>query len=154
VVTKETFQDAQMHLEFRSPLMAKARGQQRGNSGIYIHGKYEVQILDSYGLAGWYNECGGIYRVAAPMVNMCAPPTQWQTYDIDFRGPRFNDKGEKTENARLSVVHNGVLIHKDIELPSPTGGAMKSGEQPGGGPIMLQDHGNPVQFRNVWIVKK
>jgi len=152
IVTRKKFTDFKLHLEFRTPFMPDARGQGRGNSGVYLQGRYEVQILDSYGLEGKDNECGGIYSVAAPLVNMCAPPMQWQTYDITFYAPRFDNNGQKIKNARLTVLHNGVKIHENVEIPKPTGGALDSNiAEPGG--ICLQDHGNPVQFRNIWLVE-
>lgn len=152
VVTKGKFRDYKLHLEFRTPYMPTQRGQGRGNSGVYLAGRYEIQVLDSYGLEGLDNECGGIYRVARPRVNACAPPGQWQTYDIAFRAPRSDNNQKKTDNARLTVIHNGVTIHDKIELPGPTGGALDGDElQPGG--IYLQDHGNPVQYRNIWVVE-
>ena len=152
IVTKQKFTDFQLHVEFRSPFMPTAREQQRGNSGVYLQGRYEVQVLDTYGRERRDNYCGGIYQVAVPTVNMCAPPGQWQSYDITFRAPRFDDSGEKTENARLTVVHNGVTIHDDIELPQPTGGALDTDvAQPGG--IFLQDHSDRVQYRNIWLVE-
>ena len=127
--------------------MPEARGQGRGNSGVYLQGRYEVQVLDSYGLEGKDNECGGIYKVGAPLVNMCAPPMQWQTYDITFHAPKSESAG-----ATVTVVHNGVTIHNDLIIPKPTGGALDSNvTEPGG--IYLQDHGNPVQFRNIWLVE-
>ena len=150
LVSKQRFEDHKIHLEFRTPFMPKARGQARGNSGVYVQGRYEVQVLDSYGLEGKDNECGGIYKIAAPQVNMCLPPGQWQTYDITFRAPRFDDDGKKVENARISVVHNGVTIHDNIELPNPTGGGRRK-DIAAPGPLLLQDHGNRVQFRNIWI---
>jgi hypothetical protein len=150
LVSKQTFGDQRLHVEFRTPFMPDARGQNRGNSGVYVQGRYEVQVLDSYGLEGRDNECGGIYKVAAPRLNMCLPPMQWQTYDIVFRAPRFDDDGTKTENARITVIHNGVPIHEDLELPGPTGGGRKDKDaEPG--PLLLQDHGNRVQYRNIWI---
>ncbi len=152
IATKRGFTDIKLHLEFRTPFMPEARGQGRGNSGVYVQGRYEVQVLDSYGLEGRDNECGGIYKVAAPRVNMCAPPMQWQTYDITFRAARFDMKGKKTENARVTVVHNGVTIHEGQELPSATGSAKKKGEPPAPGPVSLQEHGNPMQYRNIWVV--
>lgn len=149
--TKQNLGDGVYHIEFRSPFMPNERGQKRGNSGVYVNGIYEVQILDSYGLEGLENECGGIYKAAAPRVNMCAPPGQWQTYDIDFRGPKFDAQGNKTANARITVRHNGVVIHENLELPSATPGGVAKEERPGPGPLMLQDHGDPVQFRNIWF---
>jgi len=152
IVTKRKFKDFKLHIEFRTPFMPDARGQGRGNSGVYLQGRYEVQVLDSYGLEGKDNECGGIYKVGAPLVNMCLPPGQWQTYDMTFRAPRFNAAGEKTGNAVVTVKHNGVTIHDERPIPGPTGGALdNNAAEPGG--IYLQDHGNPVQFRNVWVVE-
>jgi len=153
IITKKEFTDFKLHLEFRTPFMPEARGQGRGNSGVYLQGRYEIQILDSYGLEGRDNECGGIYKVAEPRVNMCAPPMQWQTYDIIFRAPRFDDSGRKTSDAWLATIHNGVKIHDRVKIPSPTGGAVDDNvAEPGG--ICLQDHGNPVQFRNIWLVEQ
>ena len=147
IVTRKKFTDFKLHLEFRTPFMPEARGQGRGNSGVYLQGRYEVQVLDSYGLEGMDNECGGIYKVGAPLVNMCAPPMQWQTYDITFHAPKSESAG-----ATVTVVHNGVTIHNDLIIPKPTGGALDSNvTEPGG--IYLQDHGNPVQFRNIWLVE-
>lgn len=152
IITKEEFGDIKLHLEFRTPFMPDARGQGRGNSGVYLQGRYEVQILDSYGLKGMDNECGGIYKVGEPRVNMCAPPTQWQTYDITFRAPTFKDNGEKIRGALLTVRHNGVLIQDEAEAMGPTTAAPDRTEKGPGG-IYLQDHGNPVQYRNIWLVK-
>ena len=152
IITKQQFTDFKLHLEFRTPFKPDARGQGRGNSGVYMQGRYEVQILDSYGLEGRNNECGGIYGVAAPWVNMCLPPLVWQTYDITFRAPQFDDAGNRTRKALMTVVHNGVKIHDKVEVPTPTTAAPDSNvTRPGG--IYLQDHGNPVQFRNIWLVE-
>ncbi len=149
--SKPKFQDFQLHLEFRLAYMPYARGQRRSNSGCYLQGRYEVQILDSFGLEGRDNECGGIYSVRAPSVNMCFPPLSWQTYDIDFTAARYDDSGKKVRNARVTVRHNGVVIHNDVELPHATrGNPVKEGAEPG--PIFLQDHGDPLRFRNIWVV--
>ena len=152
IITKEHFGDVKLHIEFRTPFMPDARGQGRGNSGVYLQGRYEVQILDSYGLEGKDNECGGIYKVGQPLVNMCAPPTQWQTYDITFRAPRFDASGEKKELATLTVVHNGVTIQDGVKAKGPTTAAPDKTEKGPGG-LYLQDHNNPVQFRNIWLVE-
>ena len=130
--------------------MPYARGQGRGNSGVYIQQRYEVQILDSFGLDGVANECGGVYRQQAPDVNMCLPPLSWQTYDIHFTAARWNSASHKIANARLTVYHNGEPIHLNRELPEKTGAGQK--ESPDPRPIHFQHHGNPVHFRNVWIV--
>ena len=114
--TKEKLGDHKLHIEFRTPFMPSAAGQARGNSGVYVQSRYEVQVLDSFGLEGKDNECGGIYQVSKPQVNMCFPPLAWQTYDIDFTAAKWQD-GKKTKNARITVRHNGVVIHDDLELP-------------------------------------
>jgi hypothetical protein len=150
IVTKRKFTDYRLHLEFRTPFMPEAEGQARGNSGVYMQGRYEIQVLDSYGLRGEDNECGGIYKVAASAVNMCAPPGQWQSYDITFKAPRFDGAGNKIDDARLTVLHNGVRIHDALRIPGPTGGALDQDVNAPGG-IMLQDHGNLVQYRNIWL---
>lgn len=149
--TKKKFGDHKLHIEFRTPFMAAARGQGRGNSGVYVQSRYEVQVLDSFGLDGADNECGGIYKVSKPIVNACLPPLSWQTYDIEFTAAKYDDNGEKTKNARVTVVHNGITIHKDLELPNNTPGRHKEGPEKDG--IFLQNHGNPVVFRNVWVVE-
>jgi hypothetical protein len=150
--SKESFGDHTMHIEFRTPFKPLGRGQGRGNSGVYVQGRYEVQVLDSFGLSGEDNECGGIYQIAKPRVNMCFPPLQWQTYDIDFTAARYDGGGKKTENARVTIRHNGVVIHDDLELPRHTPG--KNTEAGSPGPVYLQGHGNPVVYRNIWVVKK
>lgn len=152
VESNAKFGDHQLHLEFRLPFMPYARGQGRGNSGMYVQGRYECQILDSFGLAGENNECGGIYSIAKPNVNMCLPPLVWQTYDVDFTAARYDDAGKKVKNARVTIFHNGVKIHDDLELPNGTPG--KHPEGPGPDILYLQGHGNPVVFRNIWVVKK
>jgi len=146
----DAFQDAALHIEYRTPFMPSARGQARANSGVYVQNRYEVQILDSFGLTGEWNEAGGVYKVAKPRVNMALPPLSWQTYDIDFRAARFDADGARSAPARMSVRHNGVLIHDDLELPGPTGAG--DDETPDPGPIYLQNHGDPVFFQNVWVL--
>ncbi|MCA1685354.1 MAG: DUF1080 domain-containing protein [Planctomycetia bacterium] len=140
-----------LHVEFRVPYMPDARGQGRGNSGVYLQGRYEVQVLDSYGLDSKDNDCGGIYQVARPRVNACKAPTVWQSYDVDFRAPIFKD-GRKQKPAVISVVQNGMPIHQDVTIPIDNTVAGLGGDPGKPGPIMLQDHGNPVQYRNIWLV--
>ena len=153
VTSHQKFQSYTLHLEFMLSFMPYAREQGRANSGCYQQGRYEVQILDSFGLEGKNNECGGIYTIKEPTVNMCYPPLSWQTYDIDFTAAKFDDNGKKTSNARMSVRHNGVVIHKDVELPEGTRAApVKEGPEPG--PLYIQDHSNPIRFRNIWLVEK
>lgn len=142
-----------LHIEFRLPFQPMDQGQARGNSGIYLQGRYEVQMLDSFGLAGKQNECGGIYSVKDPDVNMCFPPLSWQTYDIEYTAAKYNEQGQRIANPRVSVRHNGVLIHNQVELPgdrSTTAAPLPPGPEPG--PIFLQNHGNPVRYRNIWVV--
>jgi hypothetical protein len=143
--------DHTLHIEFRTPFMPEARGQGRGNSGVYLQGRYECQVLDSFGLEGKDNECGGIYSIASPQLNMCLPPLAWQTYDIDFTAARY-EGDKKVKNARVTIRHNGVVIHNDLELTHGTPGYKPEG--PGKESLFLQDHGNPVVFRNVWLVEK
>jgi len=155
VLTKFPVGAFRLHAEFRTPFMPQARGQARGNSGVYLQGRYEVQMLDSFGLEGEQNECGGIYSVAKPDVNMCYPPLSWQTYDIGFTAARYDDQGKLISQPRVTVRHNGVVIHDDVELPgerNTTAAPVQPGPQ--GGPVYLQDHGNPVRYRNVWVVEK
>jgi hypothetical protein len=148
--TKQQFQSFALHIEFMLPFMPKARGQARGNSGVYMQGRYEVQVLDSFGLEGKDNECGGIYGIKAPDVNMCLPPLMWQTYDIRYLAAKFDATGKKIANARITVLHNGVKIHDNVELPKATTAA-PLGEGPEPGLLHLQDHGNPVRYRNIWL---
>ena len=150
--TKEKFLNYIMHVEFMLPFKPDARIQGRGNSGFYQVDMYEMQILDSYGLMGLNNECGGIYQKADSKVNMCLPPLQWQAYDVDFNSAVMRD-GKKVSNAVLTARLNGVTIHEKLQINGKTGGAR--GEPEGTpGVIKLQGHGNPLQFRNVWLLPK
>jgi hypothetical protein len=146
------FQNYALHVEFLLPFKPLGRGQDRANSGVYMQDRYEVQVLDSFGLKGMNNECGGIYSKTPPAVNMCLPPLVWQTYDIDFAAAKFDADGKKTQNAVITVRHNDVLVHDKVEINGPTGGGKK--EDPSGGAIQLQGHGNPVCYRNVWLVPR
>ncbi len=141
-----------LHLEFYTSWMPQARGQGRSNSGVYVDGRYEVQVLDSFGLEKKHNECGGLYSMRDPDANMCFPPLVWQTYDIDFTPAKYDEAGNKTANARITVRHNGVVIHDDFELPGPTPGGRPEGPNPER--LHLQGHGNRVQYRNIWVVEK
>ncbi|QDT97061.1 3-keto-disaccharide hydrolase [Gimesia aquarii] len=153
VTSKQKFKDGHLHLEFQLPFMPQARGQGRSNSGCYVLGRYEVQILDSFGLEGKDNECGGIYKVGAPSVNMCFPPLAWQTYDIDFQAAKYDKEGNKTDKAKITVKHNGVTIHDNREIDGPTPGGTNKDEAIAG-PLFLQNHSNPVRFRNIWVIEK
>lgn len=151
--TKRKFQDFTLHLELRLPFMPEDRGQGRANSGVFLPQHYEIQVLDSFGLAGDNNECGGIYTLAAPKVNMCYPPLSWQTYDVEFEAAKFDADGKtKVKNAVVTVKHNGVVIHDKFEISRTTDGSKPERPAPWG--ISFQDHGNPVFFKNVWIVEK
>jgi len=152
--TKQAFGDCQLHLEFASPAKVKGEGQGRGNSGIYLMGKYEVQILDSFDNSTYPDgQCGAVYKQQPPMVNACRGPGEWQTYDIVFRAPRFDEAGAVLSPAYVTVLHNGVLLHNHFELAGSTewdkpAAYTKHAEKL---PLMLQNHGNPVRFRNIWI---
>lgn len=152
IFTKEKFGGAfKLHVEFRVPYEPNNKGQARANSGVYVQGRYEVQVLDSYGLDSKNNDCGGIYEVAAPLKNVCKAPTIWQSYDIEYHSPKF-ENGKKTEPARMTVYQNGVKIHDDVKIPVDNTRAGAGGDPSKPGPIMLQDHSNPVQYRNIWLV--
>ncbi len=153
VKSKQAFGDCTLHVEFRTPFMPAARGQGRGNSGVYLQDRYEVQVLDSFGLKGENNECGGIYTVAAPKVNMCFPPLTWQTYDIDYEAAKYDADGKKIAQPTMTVKHNGVLVHDHVKVDHTTTAAGRP-EGADKGPIQLQNHGNPVVYRNIWIVDK
>lgn len=148
ICTRKTYGDARIHVEFCVDENGKT-GQENGNSGVYIQHRYEVQILNSAGQEPADNICGGIYKVKAADENMARPAGEWQTYDIWFTAPRWSAAGEKTSPARITVYHNGTRIHDNVEIPNKTGGGVD--ESPADGPLLLQDHGNRIQFRNIWI---
>lgn len=151
--SQDLFQSYKLHLEFLLPFMPHARGQGRGNSGVYHQGRYETQVLDSFGLQGADNECGGLYQIKAPDVNACFPPLSWQTYDVELTSAKYDESGKKIANARITVHLNGILIHEDLELPANTAGnPYPESAQPG--PIYLQNHRDPVRFRNIWVIPK
>lgn len=154
IQTKQKFGDCQLHIEWRTPAEVKGEGQGRGNSGIFLMGLYEVQILDSYDNKTYPNgQAASIYKQHIPLVNACKPPGEWQSYDIIFTAPRFSDNGSLLEPARVTVIQNGVLVQNNVTIWGSTQyiglptyvkhGAKES--------IVLQDHGNPTSFRNIWI---
>ncbi|QDU92755.1 3-keto-disaccharide hydrolase [Lignipirellula cremea] len=154
ISTKESFGDCQLHLEFATPEVVKGSGQGRGNSGVYLMGKYEVQILDSYDNTTYFDgQCASIYKQTPPIVNVCRKPGEWQTYDIIFTAPRFGDDGELTSPAAVTVLQNGVLVQNHFVLHGGTSYTeapryQKHAEKL---PLSLQNHGNPTRFRNIWI---
>jgi 3-keto-disaccharide hydrolase len=153
IITRDKFDGSfKLHVEFRVPYMPGKQGQERGNSGVYVQGRYEVQVLDSYGLEAKDNDCGAIYEVSAPKVNACKAPTVWQSYDIEFTAPKC-DGGQKTEPAHMTVHQNGILTQDDVKIPVDNTRAGLGGDVCTPGPIMLQDHGAVVQYRNIWLVK-
>lgn len=152
IITNETFTDFILHLELMEPDMPEATGQAKGNSGVYLQGRYEIQVLDSYGIeVPGKGDSGAIYNQFAPLVNACKPALQWQTYDVIFRAARLDDSGNVIHQARITALQNGIVIHNNVEVLGVTGGTLDEnvGEP---GPLLLQDHGNPVKYRNVWIV--
>ena len=154
IESEQKFTDVKLHVEFRLPFLPEERGQGRANSGVFLQKYFEVQILDSYGLPGYWNECGAIYQISPPHVNRCAPPLQWQSFDIEFHAARY-DGGTLIENPRMTVRHNGVIVQKDVEMPHGTSYDFKKKPVPPPSTperIRIQAHKNCVQFRNIWIV--
>ena len=159
IQSKKEFGSCKLYIEFATPKEVKSNGQGRGNSGVFLMGNYEVQVLDNYQNKTYPDgQCGALYGRAAPLVNACRGPGEWQTYEITFHRPLFNDKGEVIRPAKFHVIHNGHLIHDNVELSGGTGWdgphAVKEYKAHGDkGPIQMQDHGNPVRFRNIWLVE-
>ncbi|MEX2594154.1 MAG: DUF1080 domain-containing protein [Anditalea sp.] len=154
IETKESFGDAQIHLEWRSPSEVKGESQGRGNSGFFLMGKYEVQILDSYNNRTYSNgQAASIYKQHPPLVNAMRPPGEWNTYDIFFTAPTFNADGMLLIPAKVTIVHNGILVQNAVELKGPTEyiGIPNYQAHPDELPFQLQDHSNPVSFRNIWV---
>src|SRR5579859_7877349 len=152
--TKEAFGDCQLHVEFREPVPPHGESQERGNSGVFLMGLYEVQVLDSYDNRTYADgQASAIYGQYPPQVNAARPPGEWQWYDIVFHGPRFDSSGKLLRPARFTVLHNGVLVQDNVELTGPTANGRRPPYKPTPEklPLALQDHGNPVRFRNVWI---
>lgn len=151
IITKREFGDIQLHLEYRAPVPAEGEGQGRGNSGIYFMGRYEIQVLDSYENPTYINGMmGAIYEQYAPLVNAARRPGEWQTYDVVFRAPRLDADGRVTRMPVMTAFINGLLVQDHREITGPTLGAPFS-DPVATGPIFLQDHNNPVRFRNIWV---
>lgn len=154
ITTSERFGDVQLHIEWATPALVRGEGQDRGNSGVFLMERYEVQILDSYDNRTYFHgQAGSIYKQHAPLVNASRRPGEWQTYDIVFRAPRFDEQGKVIDRARVTVLHNGVLIQNNAEIygitynDRPALYTAHSQQEP----LRLQDHGNPMRFRNIWI---
>lgn len=155
IVTKDSFgPDYQLHVEFTTPEKVSGSGQGRGNSGVYLAERYEVQVLDSYENKTYFDgQCASLYKQHPPLVNVCRKPGEWQTYDIIFEAPRFDQDGKLAKPAYVTVLHNGVLIQNHAELAGSTAWDKPPAYEahPPKQPLFIQDHGNPVQFRNIWI---
>jgi len=149
-VTARTFRDFQLHLEFLCPEMPEKQGQARANSGVYLHGRYEVQVLDTHGMPPFASGCAAIYSIAQPQINASRPAGAWQTYDMVFLAPRLDDEGNMREPGRITVIHNGIVVHNNLALPHATPGGLDE-RVVAAGPILLQDHGDPVRYRNIWV---
>lgn len=150
IFTKQEFGSFQLHVEWATPTDIKGKGQGRGNSGVYLHGRYEVQVLDSYENSTYPNgQAGAVYGIAPPLVNASRAPGKWQSYDIIFTAPKKDAEGKIT-NARVTVLHNGIVIQNNLEIPKSTTASPLRGFAEKG-PIYLQDHSNPVRYRNIWI---
>ena len=154
ITTRDGFGDVQLHVEWMAPLPAVGEGQDRGNSGVFLMGRYEVQVLDSYGSVTYPDgQAAAVFGQYPPLVNASRPPGEWQTFDIIFHRPRFDAAGKVTRPARLTVLHNGVLVHDDVALSGPTAHKARPPYErhPDRLPISLQEHGTKVRYRNIWI---
>jgi 3-keto-disaccharide hydrolase len=154
IKTKQEFDDVQLHIEWATPAEVVGEGQGRGNSGVFLQGRYEVQLLDSYNNKTYFHgQAGSIYKQYPPLVNACRKPGEWQSYDIIYHAPIFGDDGRVKKKATITALHNGVLIQDHAELFGTTTNdpVFPSYTKHGKGPIMLQDHGNPMRFRNIWV---
>lgn len=152
IMTRQEFGSFRLHIEFATPYMPEARGQARGNSGVYLHGQYEVQVLDSYQDETFaMGMCAAVYGVKPPDKNMAKPPGEWQTYDITFIAPKFDKEGNPIAYPRITVIWNGVKVQDNVEVKGTTPGGIGGKMRPTG-PILLQDHGDKVKYRNIWLV--
>lgn len=152
--TKSSYGDCQLHVEFAEPNPPKGEGQERGNSGVFLMGAYEIQVLDSYENRTYSDgQAAAVYGQYPPLVNASRPPGRWQSYDIVFHGPHFDPEGNLLRPARVTVFHNGVLVQDNVELTGPTAHHQRPPYKPGPdkAPLALQDHGNPVRYRNIWL---
>ncbi len=147
IQSTQEFGDHQLHLEFQIPQDPKNPAD--GNSGVYVHGFYEIQVLNSHGRAPESHQCGGIYGQVTPLVNASLPMGEWQSYDIFFHQARYDEQGKEIQKARISVLHNGIWIHHDAETGLTNGSLERDPKGPG--PLMLQYHGAPIHYRNIWI---
>lgn len=154
ISTKEQFGDVQLHIEWATPAIVKGEGQERGNSGVFLMDHYEIQVLDSYDNKTYYHgQAGSVYKQHAPLVNASRKPGEWQTYDIVFHAPRFDEQGKVVDRARVTVFHNGVLIQNNAEIYGNTYNDRPAlyTPHPPEQPLTLQDHANPIRYRNIWI---